>query len=171
MKLNKGKKEQTPKTSGPTYKVQHTGTDLITLMGHFVVSVCCACVVTFYVYWFPLATHFRFFLKNGYSHHTYFHNLFGARLIFSTLQPADKLKHLFWMWWNHCENMCFVIRFLTFSLFSNTCLSSSFYHIRKHSTEHLTATNPGNSARTSATCSLASSRESSTSNPGAGPYR
>lgn len=39
------------------------------------------------------------------------------------------------------------------------------------STEHLTATNPGNSARTSATCSLASSRESSTSNPGAGPYR
>ncbi|XP_055321054.1 GTP-binding protein REM 1 [Sitodiplosis mosellana] len=49
---------------------------------------------------------------------------------------------------------------------SNTSVASS-----NSSTEHLTATNPGNSARTSATCSLASSRESSTSNPGAGPYR
>ncbi|XP_055379407.1 J domain-containing protein DDB_G0295729 isoform X2 [Condylostylus longicornis] len=44
------------------------------------------------------------------------------------------------------------------------------------STEHLTATIQGippcvGSARTSATCSLASSRESSTSNPGSGPYR
>ncbi|XP_031640448.1 uncharacterized protein LOC116352191 isoform X2 [Contarinia nasturtii] len=51
---------------------------------------------------------------------------------------------------------------------SNTSVASS-----NSSTEHLTAnvSNPGNSARTSATCSLASSRESSTSNPGAGPYR
>ncbi|XP_037050970.1 ras-related protein RSR1 isoform X2 [Bradysia coprophila] len=50
---------------------------------------------------------------------------------------------------------------------SNNSVASS-----NSSTEHLTATNILNSARTSATCSLASSRESSTSNPpGNGPYK
>ncbi|XP_062553292.1 serine-rich adhesin for platelets isoform X2 [Armigeres subalbatus] len=48
---------------------------------------------------------------------------------------------------------------------SNTSVGSS-----NSSTEHLTAVGAG-SARTSATCSLASSRESSTSNPAAGPYK
>ncbi|KAJ6641462.1 GTP-binding protein GEM [Pseudolycoriella hygida] len=42
---------------------------------------------------------------------------------------------------------------------------------QRSSTEHLTATNIVNSARTSATCSLASSRESSTSNTGSGPFK
>nr|XP_036218874.1 putative GPI-anchored protein pfl2 isoform X1 [Bactrocera oleae]XP_036218875.1 putative GPI-anchored protein pfl2 isoform X1 [Bactrocera oleae]XP_036218876.1 putative GPI-anchored protein pfl2 isoform X1 [Bactrocera oleae] len=51
---------------------------------------------------------------------------------------------------------------------SNNSVASS-----NSSTEHLTAAQipAPNSARTSATCSLASSRESSTSNPGSGPYR
>ncbi|XP_055916016.1 myb-like protein Q isoform X2 [Eupeodes corollae] len=51
---------------------------------------------------------------------------------------------------------------------SNNSVASS-----NSSTEHLTATQipAPSSARTSATCSLASSRESSTSNPGSGPYR
>lgn len=41
-----------------------------------------------------------------------------------------------------------------------------------HSTEHLTtAVVAAGSARTSATCSLASSRESSTSNAGHHPFR
>ncbi|XP_021696040.1 uncharacterized protein LOC5577804 isoform X3 [Aedes aegypti] len=48
---------------------------------------------------------------------------------------------------------------------SNNSVASS-----NSSTEHLTAVGAG-SARTSATCSLASSRESSTSNPAAGPYK
>ncbi|XP_055619345.1 uncharacterized protein LOC129764372 isoform X2 [Toxorhynchites rutilus septentrionalis] len=48
---------------------------------------------------------------------------------------------------------------------SNTSVASS-----NSSTEHLTAVGAG-SARTSATCSLASSRESSTSNPASGPYK
>lgn len=48
---------------------------------------------------------------------------------------------------------------------SNTSVASS-----NSSTEHLTAVG-ASSARTSATCSLASSRESSTSNPAAGPYK
>ncbi|XP_058054471.1 uncharacterized protein LOC131206095 [Anopheles bellator] len=51
---------------------------------------------------------------------------------------------------------------------SNNSVASS-----NSSTEHLTpaAVNVAGSARTSATCSLASSRESSTSNPGSGPYK
>ncbi|XP_067630284.1 uncharacterized protein Rgk1 isoform X2 [Eurosta solidaginis] len=52
---------------------------------------------------------------------------------------------------------------------SNNSVASS-----NSSTEHLTAAQQlpaPTSARTSATCSLASSRESSTSNPGSGPYR
>lgn len=51
---------------------------------------------------------------------------------------------------------------------SNNSVASS-----NSSTEHLTANQVPvvGSARTSATCSLASSRESSTSNPGNGPYR
>ncbi|XP_030380189.1 uncharacterized protein LOC115628284 isoform X2 [Scaptodrosophila lebanonensis] len=51
---------------------------------------------------------------------------------------------------------------------SNNSVASS-----NSSTEHLTAQQlpAPSSARTSATCSLASSRESSTSNPGSGPYR
>ncbi|XP_058838177.1 uncharacterized protein LOC131693922 isoform X1 [Topomyia yanbarensis] len=48
---------------------------------------------------------------------------------------------------------------------SNNSVASS-----NSSTEHLTAVGAG-SARTSATCSLASSRESSTSNPASGPYK
>ncbi|XP_037946545.1 M-phase inducer phosphatase-like isoform X2 [Teleopsis dalmanni] len=52
---------------------------------------------------------------------------------------------------------------------SNNSVASS----NSSSTEYLTTTQipAPNSARTSAPCSLASSRESSTSNPGGGPYR
>lgn len=63
----------------------------------------------------------------------------------------------------------FIIKLITITAYI-MYIYSFFFSLPNYSTEHLTAI-AGGSARTSATCSLASSRESSTSNPGHQPYR
>lgn len=101
---------------------------------------------------------------------------FDCQCHFNSIAQSSPQFNFYFYFFTEIDEICtFLLYTLLFNKILILFLGYTVIHrpsLNKHfSTEHLTATNPGNSARTSATCSLASSRESSTSNPGVGPYR